>query len=371
MTIETPTNPQGPAEAAPPNPAEAAPQVPDGSQGPTGDEFAGLLEHPELEQTAPPTGSEDGNPVSGEPQGQAGEGEAAPDQGQEPTPEAGAFAPITITYNGKPYTIDSADKATELIQKGLDYRVKMQRLGQHRGTLELVNQALRDPQRSEQVKAILTQGAGQGQPSAKPQDGQPELGQGILLPVEGPDGQTFYVPPDKGMISMISQVVEQAMASRLQALQKEQPQSSPETDPYLGAFIQERKEADLSKYIDAAYPQSATWAQSRDKVIEAMAADGIGPGHPANDDPEAWLGYYMRLAMAGKLPARQGGELVTTPKVVDKSALKAGAQTPKPSAGKPPQIKTQELVGRALAPGAGDQDWDAALELFIDHPGIK
>lgn len=367
MTIETQTNPQGPAEAAPPNPAEAAPQVPDGSQGPTGDEFAGLLEHPELEQTAPPTGSEDGNPASGEPQGQAGEGEAAPGQGQEPTPEAGAFAPITITYNGKPYTIDSADKATELIQKGLDYRVKMQRLGQHRGTLELVNQALRDPQRAEQVKALLTgQGAGQGQSAAKPQDGQQ-----ILVPVEGPDGKTVYMQPDQGAVSLVTQLLQQALEPYRSVLEGAGKQPTQDGDPYVSVLVQQAKETELSNFIDANYPQSATWGQSREKVIEAMAADGIGPGHPANDDPNAWLSYYMRLAVAGKLPARQGGELVTTPKVVDKSALKAGAQTPKPSAGKPPQIKTQELVGRALAPGAGDQDFDAALELFIDHPGIK
>lgn len=373
MNFETPTNPQGQAEAAPSNPAEGGAQVPDGSQVTADDELAGLLEHPELEQTAPPTGSEAGTPAPGEPTGPAGEGAATPGrEGQGPTPEAGAFNPINITYNGKPYTVDSADKATELIQKGLDYQVKMARLGQERGKLQLLNQALQDPQRAEQLKAILAnQGAGQAQSAAKPPADGPELGQGILLPVEGPEGQTVYVPPDKGMISLISQVVEQAMTSRLQALHKEQPQSGPDQDPYLGTLVQERKEADLARYIDAAYPQRASWSQARDKVIEAMAADGIGPGHAANTDPNVWLNYYMRLSMAGLLPDREGGGLTTKPKTVDKSALKAGAKTPKPAGGKPAQATTNELVGRVLAPGATDRDWDAAIEPFFEHPGIK
>lgn len=373
MNIETQTNPQGQAEATTPNPAEGGAQVPDGSQVDADDELAALLEHPELEQPAPPTGGEAGDPASGEPAGQAGEGDAAPGQeGQEPTPEAGAFNPINITYKGKAYTVDSAAKATELIQKGLDYQVKMARLGQERGKLQLLNQALQDPQRAEQLKGLLTgQGVGQGQSAAKPQGGDPELGQGILLPVEGPEGQKFYMPPDKGMVSLISQVVEQAMTSRLQALHKEQPQSGPDTDPYLGALVQEKKEADLARYIDATYPQRASWSQARDKVIEAMVADGIGPGHAANTDPNVWLNYYMRLSMANLLPSREDGGLTTKPKTVDKSALKAGAQTPKSAGGKPAQATTDDLVGRVLAPGASDHDWDAAIEPFFDHPGIK
>ena len=136
-------------------------------------------------------------------------------------------------------------------------------------------------------------------------------------------------------------------------------------------MVQQAKEGELSSYIDATYPQGASWAQAREKVIEAMAADGIGPDHPANEDPNAWLGYYMRLSLAGKLPARQGGEVVTKPKTVDKSALKAGAQAPTPSAGKPPQVKTDDLVTRALTPGASQDDWDAAIGELVVHPGIK
>ncbi|MCB2226672.1 MAG: hypothetical protein KQH53_08335 [Desulfarculaceae bacterium] len=375
MTIETPTNPQGQAPEAQPNPAEPGAQVPDGSAGTDGDELAGLVQHPELEDTTPPTGAEAGSPASGEPEDPTGEGQAAPGDGEGPPPEAGDFKPITITYNGKQHTIDSPDKATELIQKGLDYQVKMQRLAPHRGNLQLLYQAMNDPKKAAQLKAILTgqEDSAQGPKPATAGAGQElEIDDNLLMPVEGPDGQTVYVKPDPAALDWIKQVVNHVLKPHLSQLQGQGQEQSQQTgDPYVGSLVQQAKEGELSRYIDANYPGSASWQQARDLVIEAMTADGIGPGHPGNDDPNTWLSYYMRLGMAGKLPARESAELKTTPKTPNKSELKVSAGTPTPSLAKPPDTKTSELVLKAITPGADDIDFDAAIEALVTHPDLK
>ena len=375
MTIETPTNPQGQAPETPPNPAEAGAQVSGGSTGTDGEEFAGLVQHPELEQTTPPTGAEAGGTASGEPEGPTGEGQATPGEGEGPPPEAGDFKPINITYNGKQHTIDSPDKATELIQKGLDYQVKMQRLAPHRGNLELLYQALNDPARAPQLKALLTgqEDSAQGPKPATPSGGQEqEFDSNLLMPVEGQDGQTVYVQPDPAALNWIKQVVNHVLEPRLSQLQGQgQEQSQQPGDPYVGSLVQQAKEGELSRYIDANYPASATWQQSRDLVAEAMVADGIGPGHPGNEDPKTWLSYYLSLATAGKLPARESGELKTTPKAPNKSELKVSAGTPSPSLAKPPDTKTSELVLKAITPGADEFDVDAAIGALVTHPELK
>lgn len=387
------TTPQVQPGATPPNPAGAPEPSQVGSQELSGDDFAALVEHPEFAGTGEPTGDPAGSPAPSGPNATPASSEvgAAPEAGQ--LGEAGSFIPITIKYKGQDHNVDTQDKAQELIQKGLDYTVKMGKLAAHRGNLELLYNVMNDPDRAPKLKALLT---GQEVPaSAQPepvaqqqaQPGQPGYDTSMLVPVEGPDGQVVYVQPEPGAVGLVENIVQRALAPLMEKLQANGQAPAPaQENPLVANLVQREMETKVSDFIKETYPGQASWEQAKPKVIDAMLSDGIGPGHPANSDPQTWLNYYMNLGMRGMLPAAVADPnaapnagpdgapatpgLVTTPMPANKSDLKAGAQVPNPNLIQPTETKTEELVNAALQAGATIEQVDTALDTFFDHPDL-
>lgn len=385
MEFDSGTNPQpanpepGAVDAGSPSPDNGAPSV-------NGNELEGLVAHPGIAEGDDPAAAPADAPASGDetpPSGEPGDG---------PTPEGGStpFTPFTVKLGGREIQVDSLDKAQELAGKGLDYTVKTQDLARHRSNLELLYRAMSDPAKAGQLRELLSGQKAEPAPAPAQTPAQTAaMGQGkdpggdatqYLIPTTGPDGQTVYVPADPGAVSLVEQVIQRALGPIQERLnQAPATPAANNQDPYMGRVVQGQKEAQVADYIASTYPEMPSWADSREAVIQAMTADGVGPGDPRNSDPRAWLDYYTHLAMTGQLKKAepqpqpqpgQGGEQPSgKPLDPNKSQLKAAAQQPNPTLSPPPKVTKDQLIDKAIKSGEGTDFFDA-LDQIIIHPDL-
>lgn len=326
---------------------------------------------PEQAETAQPEAGQDAS--AQEPEGQGGaqaepaqenqEGQQDQDGQAEPGQDAAPY--MTLKHRGREIPVKNQDQVKALAQMGLDYSAKTHAIAPIVQRFPSLIQAMSNPELASRLDAILggkAPDSGQALDNAEPQ-GAEQPGQAQPMTITDPNtGEP--VPVDPGFLAVLDQWAkakgigtpraDETLIRRLEALEATAPAPREVADRQVETVHQHVKATLGFDDFKEAVP----------KIIENMAARGIGRGDP-RDNPETWLSIYKDLRLTGQFT----GKRETTPKPktdMHQTKVQAAGASPAPGT-KQGGIDWKAATKKAMDSGRTDDMVDA-VAVRISHP---